>query len=238
MKTKIFCLIILTALALNVSAQETTTNADTSKQFRFPKHALQFQIEDFIRFSDFNGGIISGKYHFNNPSAIRLGISYSNKYDDQELEEVHFPGDSTVLDRSINKNAQLLKLKFHFLRYLSFSKSTKYFIGAGPNATLYWQDYEIEYTRQESDNQSNDHRRGESKNWEAGIEVLNGVEWFFHPSMSLSLEYSFLFRYNRQITKEKTLDNNSADKREEKTSKAEGWHISSNPVKFGLSVYF
>ncbi len=238
MKIKMFCLLIFIVLVVHVSAQDTPANADSSKQFRFPKHALQFQIYNYLKFSDFNGAIFSGKYHFNNPNAIRLGLSYAGGYEDKEFEELYLPGDSIATDRSTKDNVQSVKVKFHFLRYISFSQSTKYFIGAGPTVSFYWSETEIDYDRSQAGYQFNDNRVKESKNREVGIEALNGVEWFFHPRMGLSLEYSFILRYNWQETITTIPSGDNTDKRQKKTSRAEGWRISSNPVKFGLSVYF
>ena len=51
------------------------------------KFALQFRITNNFSLSNFQGTILSGKYHFSNRDAIRLGVSL--QFDDSESDEIN-----------------------------------------------------------------------------------------------------------------------------------------------------
>ena len=62
------------------------------------KFALQFRITDNFSLSNFQGTILSGKYHFSKRDAIRLGISLSLSSSDSETELNRL--DTTIVDKS------------------------------------------------------------------------------------------------------------------------------------------
>ena len=64
-----------------------------------------------------------------------------------------------------------------------------------------------------------------------GMDLLLGVEWWFHKNMSLSAEYGMKFRYRSResIVEQGVL-------RREQTSNY--FRITANSINFGITVYF
>jgi len=85
------------------------------------KFALQFQINENFRLSNFQGSTLSGKYHFSSRDAVRLGLSLSfsdfdGKVSSNVLDTINV--NTNKIDNSsfgIKVNAQYIKYIMIFL---------------------------------------------------------------------------------------------------------------------------
>jgi hypothetical protein len=209
--------------------------------FQFEKYSLQFMITSNFNLLQFQGSLISFKYHVNNHHAIRIGMGLGTRgWSSEEMEEFYGTDSSYVFiegDRSSND----FDLTSQWIYYFKPRKVIKFFFGAGPmffynqdrtetrnidtlyQAQVYIYDYQVDNTRHGF-----------------GISTVYGVEWFFHKQMSLLGEYGFEIYYyeNKFETERIRLQPGMADRIEKRKIKEKGWTFYSASVKLGLSVYF
>ena len=145
------------------------------------KFALQFQINENFRLSDFQGTTLSGKYHFSSRDAVRLGLSLS-------FSDIDGKVSSNVLD-TINVNTNKIvnssfgiTINTQYIRYIKGTDDISFFAGGGP-----FIDY---FTSTSNGNVKEKDPVEKYKNtrdyYTLGIDMLLGVEWWFHKYMSLS----------------------------------------------------
>lgn len=189
------------------------------------KFALQFQITSNFSLTNFQGTIFSGKYHFSNRDAIRLGISLdfgdSNYETDSNYDTLYSSHSKRDVDRfGFSVYAQ-------YIRYLQVTGDIAFFGGAGP-FFHYSKDNE---TRNEYLDTLNTKRESKRNLYSGGLDLLLGVEWWFHEYMSLSAEYGLSAYYIS--TKDNTTQYNA-----DSSTKSHSFTISGSNVKFGITVYF
>ncbi len=222
-------------LSQSVFAQ---SKAQTAKPpFHFKRYAIQYSIIDFLKFSGYEGSMLSAKYHFNDHSALRIGISANVGIDNRNTDS-HKSLDSLSTNNTINEHAYSWTLSIPYLYYFHPQKAIKFYAGIGPRISYaysylkskrkYW-DY---YT-------SNESNIRKSTNYKLGLRTLAGVEWFFYSGMSLNLEYGAILQYSYNKdhqTNEKTIYNGEVQTQQNK-SKYTNWSLSPKTIYLGLSIY-
>lgn len=190
------------------------------------KFALQFQINENFRLSDFQGTTLSGKYHFSTRDAVRLGFSLSLSDSDGEVS-------SNALD-TINVNTYKIDnssfgitVNTQYIRYIKGTDDISFFVGGGPF---------INYSTSTSNGEIREKQPVEKYKstrytYALGIDLLLGVEWWFHKYMSLSAEYGMKFMYSSRET-----INEIGVVRREQSEKF--FRITANSINFGITVYF
>ncbi|MCK4715619.1 MAG: hypothetical protein KAT54_02320 [Candidatus Marinimicrobia bacterium] len=218
-KTSSIFIIVFIILFSNAFSQE-----DINNSMKFTK-ALQFQIDENFTLKDFQGALISFKKHLGNSRALRVGLSTGFQL---YTDECHPEGTCSEVRKTDRHNFSL----GIYSQYLFYSKSNsgiQFFWGAGPT---------IEYSRIKSDIE---YKRCNNITYKSGcveyhiqggLSGVMGVEWLFRENMSLSAEYGMYFSYN--YSKLKTTPDDEF--KIENTNKS--WGLGSNPIKFGLSIYF
>jgi opacity protein-like surface antigen len=192
------------------------------------KFALQFQISSNFTLSQFQGGTFSGKYHFGNRSAIRVGVStqINNSEDDISASEI----DSFYVHPSYTNSYdyQVYSVNLQYLNYLTAMEDVGFFIGTGPYVSY-------AYLKQDIDTADvfNYISSNTSTLWNFGVDLLAGVEWMFNDKMSLSAEYGVRAYY---LISETAQDATYLGKNI--SSKRKGFNLMPSSIKFGLSVYF
>jgi hypothetical protein len=218
-KTSSIFIIVSLILFSNAFSQE-----DINNSMKFSK-ALQFQIDENFTLKDFQGALISFKKHLGNSRALRVGLSTGFQL---YTDECHPEGTCSEVRKTDCHNFSL----GIYSQYLFYSKSnsgTQFFGGAGPT---------IEYSRRKSDieykryNNITDKSGCVKYHIQGGLSGVMGVEWLFRENMSLSAEYGMHFSYNYSKLKVTRDD----EFKIENTNKS--WRLESNPIKFGLSIYF
>ena len=189
------------------------------------KFALQFQISDNFNLTNFQGTIFSGKYHFSNRDAVRLGISLdfgdSNYETDTDRDTLYSSNSKREVDRfGFSVYAQ-------YIRYMEVTGDIAFFGGVGP---FFHYSKENE-TRQEYYDTLNVKRESDRKLYSGGLDLLIGVEWWFHEYMSLSAEYGLSAYYVSTKDNSNQYDIKSS-------AKSHSFNISGSNVKFGITVYF
>lgn len=218
-------LFILFSFSL-ISANNSYSQDDSYLDSLDGKFALQFQIDDDFQLSNFQGTIFSGKYHFSNRDAIRLGLSIT--FDDAESEtETSRPDTNLVNTSSRDLNRINIVINAHYLYSLFITGDIGFFLGLGP-----FLKYEYSKNKFFHNTLPSEYSRTEtSKGYGVGADLIGGVEWLFHESMSLSAEYGLRFIYlSREVTDDREAYREKSDE--------DYYRISGSNVKFGLTVYF
>lgn len=190
------------------------------------KFALQFQITDNFTLSDFQGTILSGKYHFSKRDAIRLGVML--EFADSELESEVSRLDTIDTDESKEDLSSIgFTINAQYIRYLTITNDIALFCGAGPFINFFDRTAEriINY-------EGNEVVRKSTRNaYTFGLDMLLGAEWWFHKQMSLSAEYGLKFSY-------RSSEDNFSDDVTEAKATINSFFVTDNNIKFGITVYF
>ena len=190
------------------------------------KFALQFQINDNFSLSDFQGAVISGKYHFSKRDAIRLGLEIILSDADSETKLNNL--DTNQVDQSIDETNNFgFTVNSQYIHYIRGTDNISLFGGIGP----FFQYYKSTRNRKLDVEGIETLANSENKNYSFGIDLLVGVEWWFHKYMSLSAEYGLKFYY---LYSKSTFE----DDTKKGESKYTAYNISGNHINFGITVYF
>ncbi len=221
-KFSILILVLLFTFTVNSFAQ-----TDTSKIDLNGKWALQFGISHSFTLTNFDGATFSGKYHFTNNSAIRIGVTLGYNDKDKEISGTNILPDTTkIYDYDGNLSSANIRIALQYLHYLEMTKSISSYYGAG----LYY------FTRPYDENLE-DYRLEKISYFGYGFDLLMGVEWFATSSIGVNAEYGLSFGYSyKEVTSERTYTYN--DEKSKRYSNESGFALYSQRVKFGLSVYF
>lgn len=218
-------IIFFSLLTINSFSQDKKEEINLANKF-----ALQFQILRNFELSGFGGAAISGKYCFNNSSAIRASFSINQSTNKREDESI--PQDTLNGTGSFNFNdSDLLKFGFgiQYLHNIRVLNSVVFYLGGGP------------YLASSSENDETKEKfqygpetyisNQETSYFEFGVNLVTGVEWFVANNISLSGEYEiyyfnrdYEFTYNGDYGKRTITETNS------------GFDYSA--VKLGVTVYF
>lgn len=173
--------------------------------------ALQFAIGSNFTLHNFDGLSISLKRHFSSKFGLRLGLSGS--YSNEESEE----------DTSINTaNSKSFIVNLIALYYLNPKKPFNMYLYSGG---LYSYSYGFYRSYENfSDNVS----------WNIGLLIGAGAEYFIFKEFSIFAEYSYKFTFGKM---ERRYDY-YFDPYPETVEKRNITDFSSDPAKFGISVYF
>jgi hypothetical protein len=190
------------------------------------KFALQFQINENFSLSDFQGTVISGKYHFSKRDAIRLGLEII--LSDSESEIVVNNLDTNTVGQSVEDSNNFgFTLNSQYIHYIRGTDDIALFGGVGP----YFRYYNSTRNREIVENEIENLIESENSNYSIGIDLLVGVEWWFHKFMSLSAEYGLKYSY---VSSKSSFEDDS--RKGESEHKA--YNISGNHINFGITVYF
>ncbi|SMO96990.1 hypothetical protein [Gracilimonas mengyeensis] len=223
-KISVFAVTLLLSLATSISTFAQSNSDDTHAPAPGDK-ALQFQITDNFTLGSFEGSALSLQNQVTEKRAHRIGVSISNLLNDLNSEYQN----SESEDKRTNSRAEF---SFTWKNYITTDNPIKAYYGIGPEFSYF---YEKNKDKNESQNQLETQRY-----YNIGLGVLGyfGVEWFFHPSISMHAEYrgSVSGYYQHRKMKQKDLISTT----ETTTDKQYGKGISfgGNGVAFGLSVYF
>lgn len=207
--------ILLICININLVAQDST-----QQSFPGNHYALQFQIKESFSISEFNGGIVSGKYLLNNLDQIRIGL-YLGVSDDNSISGTE-KRESNSYSFLIHSQYLLKISSFHdiifysgggpYLGYSSSEMSTTYGYGV-PDITT-------------------SKTTVESETIEYGFSFAIGTEWFLKNNLSLSLEYGFSF--GNKIREDYVSDDIQRNKMYDGSS----FRLVRDEIKFGVSFYF
>jgi len=190
------------------------------------KFALQFQINRDFQLSDFQGSTLSGKYHFSARDAVRLGITL-------ELSDAEFEASTNQIDTinvstiSGDQSTFGITINTQYIRYIKGTDDIAFFIGGGPFITYSTTTSNGEI--REKDPVEKLKRSDDS--YSLGVDLLLGIEWWFHKYMSLSAEYGmkFMYRSRESMVEQGVIRRETTDNY---------FRITANSINFGITVYF
>lgn len=164
--------------------------------------ALQFQVSGLVNLSDFQGGIISGKYHLADTRAIRFGVrlraSTLDRTDESFQEsETTFPGggvqgDTYESEREADGHEFSVGLRSQYLVYPAPVRQIKLYVGGGPMVDFGWSANEqvmIVAPPAEANFHRLDETESSARSWSFGAQGILGAEWFPARRISLTAEY-------------------------------------------------
>ena len=190
------------------------------------KFALQFQITNNFSLSDFQGSVLSGKYHFSTRDAIRLGLEII--LGDSESETVVNHLDTNTVEQSVEDiNSFGFTINSQYIHYIRGVDDISLFGGIGP----YYRYYKSTRNRELVVDEIKKLTQSEIKNYSVGLDLIVGVEWWFHKYMSLSAEYGLKFSYL-------SYKNSFEDDSIKGESERKAYDITGNHINFGITVYF
>ncbi len=231
--------------AVRVSAQTEEANADNS--LKEGAWALQFQISGNFTLSPFEGLALSGKRHLSATDAIRLGITIGLNNSESDRIDKTIENDTVSLfsegTTAQSVNGQSIDIHAHYLFYTNPQEEVNLFLGSGLSVQYsrgYQEASGIE-PRPPGLSSRAYHQSVENKKIGFGIVGLTGVEWFATKRLSLHAEHSIAISYEKSTYSEtrKTLIGPPIEYSGRSVNEwtGKGWRVSSQGVKFGLSVY-
>jgi hypothetical protein len=217
-----FSFLITSLLFVSTGFSQSTSYLDSLDG----KFALQFQINENFSLSNYQGSVLSGKYHFSRRDAIRLGLEIN--FGDSESEAEINNLDTNIVDQSTDDSNNFgFTINSQYIHYIRGTNDIFFFGGIGPFFKYFNQTRKRELVINEVELSS----ESEINSFRAGIDLIVGVEWWFHKDMSLSAEYGLKFSYLSSNNKLK-------DDSREIESKNTAFNISGNHINFGITVYF
>ncbi len=205
--------------------------------------SLQFQIGANLSLTSFQGLAISGKRHFTQNKALRLGINFNSNRSDRDKQESRFMSDDSTYfnnkDNGTNFKVDLIGL---YLTYWQTKYDILIFYGYGPLIGYGWNSYESENLQSAKTNNllksKIEHSRHEASFGASGVV---GIEWFVKDNISLHAEYGVIARYTFQTVNAEIVNESFSPPVVHVTEiKEKNKFFDLNPtgVRFGLSVYF
>lgn len=182
---------------------------------------IQFQIEDNLSLSDFQGKFLSAKYQITEKSGIRFGIGYI--FDEKNVITDNSAFTSSSWSKKSNKDISDYHFQFNlqYLHNYKIKSNARLFVGFGP---FFGYTSSNEYLSETGRDTTRTDRS-------VGIKVIIGVEYFLAKNLSLSGEYNPSFGYYSFISKVKQAS--SVDRRTE----TKGFQAKNENIKFGICVY-
>ncbi|MBN2424407.1 MAG: hypothetical protein JXR46_09405 [Calditrichaceae bacterium] len=255
MNLKNFFLAIFSMIFLNLGFLQAGNNPDSLETKNksvcsdiFKTNAMQFQVMDIFSLSDFQGTLISYKYHLSNKSAVRIGLGFNMDNIDDTEKQIN---DSDPVSIYLNGNESYYNISFRaqYVYYFNPQNEIKFYSGAGPYVAYILSTNESTEEGFYSPNSEIQSRvrtyEQEIITYNLGLSGIYGLEWFFKENMSLTAEYGFLFYYSyedmkmtNEIITEYSYYSNSHESNNTQNETSKGLSFRSEGVLFGLSVYF
>lgn len=234
-KINLFVLISILLFTFTFSsfAQTDTTQIDLAGKF-----ALQFQISQNFTLSSFQGGTFSGKYHFSNNSALRLGIYVGLASRDNNIYEKKIYPDTSFIKSFEGNNyvKEQIKFSFQYLYYITIKNSISVYLGAGPNYAYNFSDRDTKLSYNSTFGEDKTSTGTSTNMYSFGFDVLIGIEWFVRSNIGIVAEYGSSYSYSKSNYAYNKLASNGTRQIGEENLTDNSFNPYS--VKFGVSIYF
>ncbi len=183
--------------------------------------AIQFKIGKNFSLSNFSGTLISFQKTLSQRNAIRWGLSLSGGFDKNH-------SGSTVKNKQGNINTTIT---MNYLWYAHLQHRIRFYYGLGPRLLFKYQNTWHDQTDQQITTKMVQTDEG------FGVEGVIGAEWFINNHMSLVAEYLPLIegRHTFRVTR---YYQNEYDVQARSSLTTTSANIGSEPVRFGISIYF
>jgi opacity protein-like surface antigen len=208
-----------------------------SKPLTENSKALQFQIGSNFTLTSFQGAALSYKHHLKPLLAIRVGSELSLSKSNFDLTEVDSVGDLETLSKS-DQTWYYVRFNTQLIWYSESYSGISFFYGVGP-----FLGFSKSEKKDELVSPYPGHPRtnlDETKTgWSLGLTGLVGVEWFVSKSISLHAEYRISLGYSQEKREyNRTTISQTGKSYITGNETIKFRQLSSDGVRFGLSVYF
>ena len=219
------------------SASDTTANV-RPPAFQKGGWGLQYEATSLDgALSGFQGSLFSGRYHFSDRQALRVGISVNASTEDRE-ELGGSRRDTLGMDspeRRSERDAQDYELSAEYVHYVTPADRLFLFASVGPQAGY--------STYRDEDEIPNDDRllirERKSESYRLGIGAAVGVEWFVHSHISLSVEYPLRLEYVHERDEMiRTVQHRTGERRTEEIFEVDRYEAGGESVRIGVTFSF
>lgn len=233
--------VLLPALPAQAQCESETRAQDRLPAFQKGGWGLQYEATSLDgALSGFQGSLFSGRYHFSDRQALRVGISVNaSTRDEEEVDELH--RDTLAVDRVEQRSEQDFQdyaLSVEYVHYVRPTNRLFLYAGVGPRVG-----YNKSRQEQTIPDQGGSRREKdvlERTTYRVGVAGALGVEWFVHPHISLSVEYPFAVEYiNRdEESTSRLLENGSVEREQTSTTEIDRYEIGGETVRIGVTFSF
>lgn len=239
----VFLLTVLFFLVLNNnSLADNPGDSLEQKPLRKGSNALQFQIAPNFQLSSFQGAIFSGKHHYSERSALRIGVDLSLRFTDSSIDRNYSVNDTLGTSES-NKgddNTQSIGITTQYIYYTRPNTKVNFFLGTGPYFNYSRIREENTFHRNDPLQETDSQETIKGSGWSAGLSNVMGIEWFIAKKISLTAENRFLIGYSRTET-ERIRESNpgvSTSTQEQLKSTGTSFFFSPANIILGVTGYF
>jgi hypothetical protein len=177
---------------------------------------VQARFSD-LTFKHFQGTLFSGQKFISTDVALRFGVNGSWR-----AVEPNYASDHAFKQQDSTRSN--LDIYLNFVKYTGTSR-LKFFWGAGP---YLGSAYNYDRIRKSKGVTWEVAARWSEQTINIGMSGLVGVEYLLNSHLSILAEYMTLFYYQHGRHLNKVIGNFTETR----------WHITPQPVKFGVAVYF
>lgn len=237
----VLLLVLLPSLSANAQTKTDTTASDPPPAFQKGGWGLQYEATSLDgALSGFQGSLFSGRYHFSERQALRVGISVNaSTRDEEEVDELH--RDPLAVDRVEQRSEQDFHdyaLSVEYVHYVRPTNRLFVYAGVGPRVG-----YNKSRQEQTIPDQGGSRRETdvlERTTYRVGASGALGVEWFVHPHISLSVEYPFAVEYSDrdEESTSRLLEDGSVVREQTSTTEIDRYEIGGETVRIGVTFSF
>lgn len=206
---------------------------------------LQYQVTSLnALLSNFQGSLISARYHLSERRALRFGVSINaTSFDREESTTVRFNDDAPgqpVSEQSTETGSQRYELSGQYLHYLEPAPRVLAFVGGGPQFSYSKSSDETTSIPDPDNEDFREKSSTEGRVYSVGVGSTLGVEWFVHPNVSLSAEYPLSFNYiNRHNENtEQSIEAGDVTDEQISTTDTNRFRVGGESVRIGVSFSF
>lgn len=234
----LFAVILLMGALENVSAG---SQSDSLKSLRKGATALQFQIAPNFQLSSFQGAIFSGKRHFSDRSALRVGLDLKGTFFNDERDRENTVDTLTSSDfLEKDGNSQSYGVTAQYVYYPNPNPKVNVYLGSGPFVSYNRFTRDESRERQDPFQESSQLVSSSGSGWTVGLSSVLGAEWFIAKNISLSAENRFLIGYHSNKTEGSVESQPGSGNpgQEYLESKSTAFTFSPANIVLGVSAYF
>jgi hypothetical protein len=207
--------IFISIIILIIQVPLFATNDSSFVQFDENNFSIQFLISRNFSLYHFQGSFLSAKYHINNSQAIRIGMDMNVDISSQE---------ENLYGR--DRDAFRIYFASQYVFYLK-RQNVYFYYGLGPNFSFRFNNARDKKKNFDQTNYQETDKKI-SHDFGIGLNTVYGIEIFIVKQVSLLAEYGHVYEYSYLRTEDKMHG----------ISETYSHIFKSNPVKFGVSVYF
>ncbi|NWF90599.1 MAG: hypothetical protein HXY50_14195 [Ignavibacteriaceae bacterium] len=222
-------LLVLTFFA--ILSQQLFSQDTTNYQIDLTgKYALQFQVAENFKLTEFQGSIISAKYNLTNALSLRFGISFNSQNHKHNQDNLILDTNEKYISDYEMDNYSV-QIKPQLIYSSPIMEDVSFYWGGG---FLIMYEKNTENSESSVDTLFSTYVR-KSSGFGYGLEAVFGVEWFVKNNISLSGEYGFQLSHIKINTKQTRTENGSNIQNNSDDSYTRG---QGNSVRLGISIYF